>query len=82
MDDNFRNETTFLDAQTPVWESSQSSEFVFHARVRVAVDTSHCKCRVGDGTDSQDACKCPFYAPTRGTPPRGMQLVRLEQARP
>ena len=32
---NFRNETTFLDAQTPVWESSQSSEFVFHARVRI-----------------------------------------------
>ena len=30
---NFRNETTFLDAQTPVWgKSSQSSEFVFHAR--------------------------------------------------
>ena len=32
---NFRNETMFLDAQTSVLESSQSSEFVFHARVRI-----------------------------------------------
>ena len=55
---------------------------VFHARVRIAVNNAHCKSRVGDGTDSQDACKCPFYAPTRGTPPGGMQAVRLEQAGP
>ena len=32
---NFRNETTYLDAKTPVWESSRSEDFTFHARVRV-----------------------------------------------
>ena len=34
-DYNFRNETTYLDAKTPVWESSHTSDFVFHARVRI-----------------------------------------------
>lgn len=34
-DYNFRNETTYLDAKTPVWESSHTSDFTFHARVRI-----------------------------------------------
>jgi transmembrane protein 231 len=32
---NFRNETTFLDAQTPVWETAASSDFTFNARIRI-----------------------------------------------
>ena len=31
----FRNESTYLDAQSPVWESSQSSDFTFNARIRI-----------------------------------------------
>mmetsp|Transcript_16546 Transcript_16546/g.40497 ORF Transcript_16546/g.40497 Transcript_16546/m.40497 type:complete len:315 (-) Transcript_16546:168-1112(-) len=32
---NFRNESTFLDAKTPVWEAAASSDFTFQARVRI-----------------------------------------------
>lgn len=32
---NFRNETTYLDAKTPVWEAGKSGDFTFQARVRI-----------------------------------------------
>lgn len=32
---NFRNETTYLDAKTPVWEAAKSGDFTFHARIRI-----------------------------------------------
>lgn len=32
---NFRNETTYLDVRTPVWEAGASSDFTFQARVRI-----------------------------------------------
>ena len=32
---NFRNESTYLDAKTPVWESGNSPDFTFQARVRI-----------------------------------------------
>lgn len=32
---NFRNESTYLDAKTPVWEAGASPDFTFQARVRI-----------------------------------------------
>mmetsp|Transcript_37005 Transcript_37005/g.92124 ORF Transcript_37005/g.92124 Transcript_37005/m.92124 type:complete len:315 (-) Transcript_37005:130-1074(-) len=32
---HFRNETTYLDAKTPVWEAGASGDFTFQARVRI-----------------------------------------------